>query len=371
MSWRNIWIAAIVLAGAAIATGWFFYAFEYVETDVPAPPHGEARYNPFYALAKVLRAQGVKVESRGSLNLKTMHLQASDTVVLGADVRTLSDADVDTLLEWVDEGGHLVFALPPGSEGRGGKLLRDLSLKVVNAWDCVIWRTPVKEESNYYCSQFGFKLVGTDDEDASIAFDLLVGDAEKGYRIGRQDWGDGGWLVASDLKFLRNAALKNEGNTDLAWQVLAPELQGGTVHLVYAVDVPPLYVLLVKRGWPVLVPLLLALLAWLWSRSQRFGPLLPLAPGHRRALLEHIRAAGEFTFRRGSAYALYAPLRRAFDERLRHADPGTAALDIEQQAAVIAARRELPRVQVQQALTPAGLAQPETFAATIKTLQEL
>jgi len=371
MSWRNVWITAIVLAGVGIAVGWFFYAFEYVETDVPAPLHGEARYNPFYALAKVLRAEGVKVESRGSLNLKTMHLAAADTLVLGADVRTLSDADADSLLDWVDEGGHLVFALPPGGEGRGGKLLRDFGLKVVDAWDCVIWRTSRKKESNYYCSQFGFKLVSTDDEDASTAFDLLVGDAENGYRIGRQSWGDGGWLIASDLKFLRNAALREEGNAELAWQVLAPELQGGTVHLVYAVDVPPFYVLLIKRGWPVLAPLLLALLAWLWARSQRFGPLLPLAQGHRRALLEHIRGAGEFTFRRGSAYALYAPLRHAFDDRLRHADPSTAALDGEQQATVIANRRALPLTQVQQALAPVGLGQQETFAATIKTLQEL
>lgn len=371
MNWRNVWIAAIVLAGTVLAVGWFFYAFEYVETETPAPLHGEARYNPFYALAKVLRAQGVKVESRGNLNLKTMHLGTTDTLVLGADMRTLSDADADTLLDWVDEGGHLVFALPPGSEGRGGKLLRDLGLKVVGDWSCVIWQTPRKKEPSYYCSPFGFKLDGENASEGVDAFDLLVGDADEGYRIGRQRWGDGGWLVLSDLKFLHNAALRDTGNAELAWQVLAPELQGGTVHLVYAVDVPPLYVLLVKHGWPVLAPLLLALLAWLWARSQRFGPLLPLAQGHRRALLEHIRAAGEFTFRRGSAYALYAPLRRAFDERLRHSDPLAAALDVEQQAALIARRRELPPAQVQQALAPAALGQPETFAATIQTLQNL
>jgi hypothetical protein len=130
-------------------------------------------------------------------------------------------------------------------------------------------------------------------------------------------------------------------------------------------------VLLIQRGWPVLAPMLLALFAWLWARSQRFGPLLPLAQGHRRALLEHIRAAGEFLFRRGSAYALYAPLRRAFDERLRHSDPAAAALDGEQQVAVLAAARGLPQAQVQQALVPMALGHPEVFAATIKTMQEL
>jgi hypothetical protein len=367
MNWRNVTVAAIVFAAVALAIGWFFYAFEYVEWEIPAPLHGEARYNPFYALAKVLRAEGVKVESHANFNLKTLHLGAADTLVLGADARTLSDVDVDQLFDWMDQGGHLVFALPPGSEGRGGKLLDDLGLKVVDTWGCVSWRTPRKKEPGRYCSPFAFKFDVK--EETADGFDVLVGDAETGYRIGRQSWGDGGWLVVSDLKLLHNAALNDD--PELVWQVLAPELRGGTMHLVYAVDVPPLYVLLVRSGWPLLVPLLLALLAWLWARSQRFGPLLPLAPGHRRALLEHIRAAGEFTFRRGDAGMLYAPLRRAFDERLRRADPSVAALDGEQQATVIAQRRGLSPSQVRQALTPAGLGQPETFTTTIKTLQEM
>lgn len=368
MSWRNVWITAIVLAGIGIAAGWFLYTFEYVETEIEAPLHGEARYNPFYALAKVLRARGVKVESRGNLNLGTMHPGKNDTLVLGADVRTLSDDEANRLLDWVREGGHLVLSLPPGSEGRKGALLEDLGLKVIDSWDCLHWRTSRKNPAEY-CSRFAFRL---EDEDAAEEdFDLLVGSSKEGYRIGRQTWGKGGWLVVSSLKFLHNAELNDEDNAELAWQVLAAELHGGVVHLIYAVDVPPLYVILFKRGWPVLVPLLLALLAWLWARSQRFGPLLPLAPGHRRALLEHIRAAGEFVFRRGGAYALYAPLRRAFDERLRRSDPVAAALDGEQQIAALATARGLPQAQVQQALVPVGLAQPEAFVATIKTLQEL
>src|SRR5581483_10901562 len=136
----------------------------------------------------------------------------------------------------------------------------------------------------------------------------------------------------------------------------------GKVHLVYAADVPPLYVLLVKRGWPALVPALLALLAWFWARSQRFGPLLPLAPADRRALREHIRAAGEFTFRRRRAAALYAPVRRAFDERLRRDDPAVAAL---------AARSGHSPALVRVALNPFDLTDPERFFVTIKTLTEL
>ena len=368
MNWRNVWIAVIVLAGIGIAAGWFLYSFEYVETEVDAPLHGEARYNPLYALAKVLRARGIAVESRGNLNLKALHPGRDDTLVLGIDVRTLSDGDVHRLLDWLKSGGHLVFSLPPGSEGRAGALLDDFGLKVIDSAHCLHWQTPQKTAAEF-CSRYAFKP--EDEEAAEEDFDLLVGSAKDGYRIGRQAWGKGGWTLVSDLAFVRNAELNDGSNAELAWQVLAPALRGGVVHLVYAVDVPPLYVVLIKRGWPVLAPLLLALLAWLWARSQRFGPLLPLAEGHRRALLEHIRAAGEFLFRRGGAAALYAPLQRAFGERLRHSDPATAALDAERQTAALAAAHRVPTARVQQALAPVGLGQAETFVATIKTLQEL
>src|SRR5262249_29720889 len=158
------------------------------------------------------------------------------------------------------------------------------------------------------------------------------------------------------MDFLRTDELKRPGYAAFAWQVLAPALQqGGTVHLVYSTDVPPLHVLLVRYGWPALLPALAALLAWLWLRSQRFGPLLPVASAHRRALREHIYAAGEFTFRRGRGLALYAPLKRAFDERLRRDDPALAALDGEALAAELAKRNGLSTAAVQLALLPQGL----------------
>ena len=143
------------------------------------------------------------------------------------------------------------------------------------------------------------------------------------------------------------------------------------MHLVYAADVPPLYVLLIERGWPALLPTLLALLAWLWACSQRFGPLLPLAAAHRRALREHVEAAGEFTFRRGRAAALYAPLRRALIERLRRDDHTLGSLDGEALASALAMRCKRPLAEIRQALNPVDLNRPEQFFATIKTLTEL
>jgi hypothetical protein len=366
MNRRGLTISLVVGVLFALVVAWWMYTFEYAEEDRPTPLRGEARYNPFYGLKKVLQQRGIEVEARANLNLRAMHLGENDTLVLGADVRTLTHADAEELLDWADDGGHLVFALPQGSEGRAGELLDDLKISVVSHMNCVSWPGGEKITAEH-CFAYAFKPKKETD-----SFDLLLGDEEHGYYIGRGARGDGDVTLVGDLQFLHTEPLKRAGFATFAWQVLAPVLHDGSkVHLVYAADVPPLHVLLVRYGWPALLPALLALLAWLWARAQRFGPLLPLAAGNRRALREHIEAAGEFTFRRGRGAALYAPLRRAFDERLRRDDPALAALEGDTLIEALAARSGHSPAVVRLALQPFNLAQPETFFTTIKTLTEL
>jgi hypothetical protein len=372
MSRRGRLIAFAMLVPLAALAAWWFDTFERIEKDVAAPLHGEAHYNPLYALKATLQARGVTVESRANLNLQAMALGSDDTLVLAADVRTLSDDQVDELLDWVEDGGHLIFSLPQGKEGRGGKLLDALGLSVVSRSSCWHWPVDGDAEKASRCFGFAFKLnMDKVKGDQTKQFALLVGDAEKGYVLGRRTREDGTWFVASNLNFLYTGELNEPGNAELTWQVLGPLADKGKVHLVYAANVPPWYVLLIYRGWPALLPVLLALLAWLWTRSQRFGPLLPLAAAHRRALREHVQAAGEFTFRRGRGAALYAPMRRAFDEWLRRDDPALAALDGDALVTALAERSGKPPAVVRIALSPFNLAEPEQFYTTIKVLTEL
>lgn len=362
-------ITAISALLIAVIAAWFFTHYERVEQEMPAPLRGEASYNTFYALKKALAARGYDVQSRANLNLPAMALGQKDTLVLGADVRTLSHEQVASLLDWVEGGGALVFSLPPDGHDRSDDLLGELSIGVIPGYHCLKIGIVDTAESKEHCFGVAFALAGSDADD----FDLLVADGSnvKGsYVMGRSAYGDGTWFAAADLGFLHNRELGEDGNADLAWQVLGPMLHGGRVHLVYASDVPPLHVLLVRYGWPVLVPALLALLAWLWLRSRRFGPLLPAIGTTRRALREHVDAAGEFQFRSRRASALYAPVRRAFDERLRRDDPATAALDGEALVVAVAARTGRSPGVVRRALLPTDINHPDAFLDAIKLLSE-
>lgn len=362
-------ITAISVLLAGVLAAWFFTHYERVDEDIPSPLHGEASYNTFYALKKALVARGYDVQSRANLNLPAMALGPKDTLVLGADARTLSHEQVASLLDWVDGGGALVFSLPRDGYDRADDLLSALQIGIVAGYHCLEIGIAGASKPSRHCFGVTFALAGSGADD----FDVLVEDGSNvkgGYVMGRSAFGEGVWFAAADLDFLHNDELGEDGNADLAWQVLGPMLHGGRVHLIYSSDVPPLHVLLVRYGWPVLVPALFALFAWLWLRSRRFGPLLPAIGTTRRALREHVDAAGEFQFRSRRASALYAPVRRAFDERLRRADPATAALDGEALVAAVAARSGRSAAVVRRALQPTDINHPDAFFDAIRLLSE-
>ena len=116
-------LALLVLLGAVVLAGlaaWWLHTYERVERDVPMPRTGEARRNPLYALQVALEKDGVAVRSRRRLQLfaggsrePAVPLGARDTVVIYNDPRALAPAEVDGLLRWVGNGGHLIVRTPP------------------------------------------------------------------------------------------------------------------------------------------------------------------------------------------------------------------------------------------------------------------
>ena len=106
------------------------------------------------------------------------------------------------------------------------------------------------------------------------------------------------------------------------------------------------------QGWPLWAPLLLALLGWLWGRSQRFGSLLPSPVLERRSLLEHVRASGELLLRFGHGARLYEAVLALFLHRLRLRAPIAAALDGAPRDQAIAELLKWPQGRVASALTP-------------------
>lgn len=403
---NNKGLIALAILGAAaviaLLAWWWYHNYKRVERIVPMPPRGEASYNPLYALKLALRNEGVKVDARQRLQLdQSPHGQSRlgrhDTLVLYNDPRTLPTVDVDALLEWVSDGGHLLLRMPPeerfGSEIRPGQLLWNLKLRPMpdesacmplgagqaeddseaESEDDVETETETETAAEpeagskaeaeaaaeaaakaankaarvaspmLFCGSARFTMEGVEPL-------LSWGDLDAGYVYARLAHGDGTIDVLSDLDFLNNNELEHPAKLALARQLLQPGWKQGTVHLIYAASMPPLWRLLLERAWMVWVPLLLAVFAWLWMRKQRFGPLRPTPEPGRRALLEHVQASGEHLWRYGRAHVLHQAMRDAFFARLRRRDPLAAALDGPAQAQAIAEHTGMPVADVVHAL---------------------
>ena len=359
-----------VLVAIALAAGaaWFFSTHERKQETVKLPPRGEATYNPLYALKLALRAQGQVVASRQRLDVAEMALRPGDTVVLLGDPRTVTPTQWDDLLAFVDAGGHLVLRLPGWQKGvnPAGTLAEWLPIQpLLLPARCLSLRIPGQPDHVEFCRAPRFRL-------ADDARPLAAWRNDQGlHAYARFAQGRGTVDLAGSLEMLDNRSLRDVPHQVFARQLLAPGWGAGRYHLVYAADMPPLWRWLLDRAWMALLPLALALLGWLWMRSQRFGPLLASPPAARRSLLEHVQASGEHLRRHGLAATLHAAMREAFLARLRRRDPMAAALEGAARVEAIAARTGLPAADIEYALRSPRPRDGNDFRLRIARLVEM
>lgn len=360
-------IGGLALVLAALAVAWWLSAFEQVTETVEVPRTGEARRNPLFALKLALEADGAKVEARRRLELDRHPLGSRDTVVVLGDPRALAPRDADRLLEWAERGGHLVLRTPP-MDAFGGEdahpLWTALDLQPLDHAACTGWQVKDEEHHVEFCAGRRFTFEGVNPR-------LSWGNFRDGFVFARLPRGEGSVDVLADLDFLTTDKLSEAPHAHLARQLLAPNYGEGTVHLVYDAAVENFWLALVRRHWAVWAPLLAALLAWLWMRAERFGPLLPSPIGERRSLLEHIGASGELIYRYGYSHLLYGAMRDAFLARLRRRDPETAALTGGPQITRLSERFGLSREALRDALTPPPPDDHKAFRSRIATLVRL
>jgi len=362
-------LAGVLLVGLplvlALVGAWFLHTFERVEERVPLPPGGEAAADPLFALRLALQADGLRVEAHDSLDPSAFIGSPGDTVVLHGDPAQVPAGQARALLAWVSRGGHLVLRMPERAvDPAAVPLLRALALPgPTRPPRCEpLWMEgqPPHQE---FCG--GRRFTAAPGRRPGLQW----GEPGDGLAYARWRHGRGGIDLLADMDFMAGDGLRDVPHQALARQVLAPNYGRGTVHLVHLRSgVPPLLQLL-RRAWPVWLPLLLLLVAGLWRHGQRFGPWQPSPAPGRRSLLEHVQASGELLYRRGHLDVLHGAMCEAFLARLRRRDPATHALDGPDRDAALAARLGMTPAQVHDALQP-----PQgrhDFHARVRTLVQM
>lgn len=371
MNRNTIVMVSIALAVAAICVGGFLMLFKRESVTVSGYPTGEPAYNRFYALERTLADIGHA--STGNVNLAQVlpFLRPGDTVVIGEDVSRIKYDEAKKLAAWVRRGGHLVFS-PMDHDGSDVPLLQQLNVIIPskNTYNCTKLWTNVPVGKGYE-QQFmslcgvGFKLQPSYLGSTQVA----IHDRYDDLAFARVSDGEGTISVINDLNAISGDKLRNYPEQEFAWRLLEPNMGQGHFYFFYELIGTSFWINLFLRGWPALLASLLLALGWMLMRSQRFGPLMPAPPAHRRALLEHIQAVGEFLFRRDGGRSLHRLACDAVIARLRRRDPAGAMLQDAELYDWLAQRSKLEAARIESAFrSPANAA---AFRVCITTLARI
>lgn len=346
-NWIVLLVVACVLALAGLGTRWFFAHFERRDTTVTLPDRGEALEDRFYVLRSILVHAGVPaVRAHRTLALRSS-LHPHDTLVLGPGAERIGPDAARALAAWVHRGGHLVLAPRPWRIVVASPLFAALGLDGLlrGKSGCADVGAEAGDDASLrLCGQRFMPPAG-------MPMLAALGDPDDGYAYARFGVGRGAVSLLDDLGPLSGHAPLKPLPRRFALGVLQVASATGRFHFAYRLDGPSFWAVLFGRGWPALLALTLLLLGWAWATAQRLGPVQPPMAAARRALLEHVRAAGEFLYRRDGGRSLHGLAREAVLQRLVRRDPALAGLHGEALYTRLASRSGLDEASVARALT--------------------
>ncbi len=410
---RRASLVALVAALASLAA-LFFLTCEKREIELPRGYQGEAARNPYLAAQRLLERMGTPVRAFPDLASMTELPPANALLILPTPRRTLGQARADELLGWVERGGHLLvvtWQLFDDPDRSPDLLLDPLGVRQYmnepegdapddpgedddeapepddrESESPVTQASAVDEETEEpepevaladfpdretrlrveFDPDFRLEL----DERAKARWAFEIGDAN-GVHLVMLRQRKGLVTALTDDYFLTQPTILDWDHAELVYRLAHFDGVARPVWIVYGDSYPGALALIWRNGWMVIASAALALSLWLWSVSRRFGPLAPDPARPRRALMEHVRAAGRFQWRRGASAALVEATREALLARVRERHPSFAGLTPAEQAERLAQLSGLPRERVAHALAFRTDTEAGRFAQDVAVLEKI
>ncbi|ABC27177.1 conserved hypothetical protein [Hahella chejuensis KCTC 2396] len=401
-SFAAIGIVIAVLVLVALGVYWY-QGLEWIEYERDLGPNEKARREPFLAAQLFIEKRGYKLESNPSFRdfddpdfaLKT---STEDAIVLVDAYGSLSQKRTQTLLEWVERGGHLmVTAKNPYLKGMDkiqDPIFEEFGVEVERNgqgdFDEELWGAistiggyvGITQEDLcpmlYPQAEFSFE---GDENSIGVHFlsnDTLYGQDDYLYasvgpdgasRMLQYEYGDGMVTYMVSLDMWKNFAIGCQDHAYMLWQ-MAPG-DSGVMHFYYNRDFPSLGSVLWRHFYAAIAVGALTLFLWLWYRGMRFGPLRDEEPGTQRQILEHIAASARFLWRMDKGQALVESVRaetwQAISKRLQH----ITRLEQSVQIAQLAKHFQMNEQAVEAALFGPIPNDPVSFVNIIRALKRI
>ena len=403
MKHRRLYGAVLALGAsvAVLAGGLFLLTHQRGTTTESVGPSGRALRDPFWAATLLLRELDVPTQARYGLG-QLPEPEDNAVVIVLADHLEHRAALADRLVDWVAEGGHVVVApstdtadgwdlfggeAPPMDELPDYDALLDVFGVTVHDDGDRHWleSTVVElERSNQSRNGTVTTLVTRSRRSITSAYcDAVVGegipappDLEARARVQVRascGYGAGRLTAVSSTDLFDNTHLRDERGDNAAffWDTVAPDGRPSQAILVLRGDAPSFFALLWARGWPLLLSLGAALVAWAAWQGQRFGPVRDRPSLARRSMLEHLDASGSLLWRHHRQRGLVAALRRTVRRRLARRSPAIAHLQGQALAEAVAALTEQPVDTIRRVLVEPPPTDRAAFVEMVRTLQTL
>lgn len=395
-----------LVAAAAVLVALFFSSCEKRSIDIPRGYQGEASRNPYLAAQRLLERLGTPVSSAADLADAAELPPIDATLILPTARRSVGRARALQLSQWAEAGGHLIVVTWQlfDDENRSPDFVLD-PLGVRQYMNEADEEEPESEEPESdgtpplvtkvsdpeaeeevsepelaraifpdrdapleveFDPSFRIEL----DEKAAEARVFEIADANGAHLVTLRH-GSGLVTALTDDYFLTQPIIGDWDHAELVYRITHFAGREGPVLIVFGDEYPGALALIWRHGWMVVASGLLVLALWLWSASRRFGPIAPDPSPERRELMEHVRAAGRFQFRRGAVRALLGATRDALLVRVSERHPSLSTLAPAEQAERLADLSGIPADRVARALSFANDTEAGRFAQNVATLEKI
>ncbi|WP_212629941.1 DUF4350 domain-containing protein [Pseudomonas sp. KB-10] len=363
-------LAMALLLAVGLIASYVLGKLEPYEDVIEHGPAPEVASSPYLAAEHFLRKQSIAARRAEGLDVLDGLPSEGQTLMLLADRGNMTPRQVERVLQWTANGGHLLFIaerLWDEEEGKSGDLLLDLlgiqqymSDELDDEETSETQAENGQNEEQQAYPQLTKLYLENEQAPAYIAFDTdfhlydaqnrahAWANSEAATHLLQLYHGDGLITVLSDPWIWQNRNINEYDHAWLLWYLS----QDSAVTLLYHADSDGLARLLLRHFPLALLVLALLIIATLWHVGMRHGPLQAPASRARRQLEEHLRGSADFLLRRSGQHSLLKGLQQDINRRARRRYPGFEKLAVADQWQVLGRLTRLPAKDISQAMRP-------------------
>lgn len=326
----------------------FFSLFESYTEEQTTGWHESARRNPFLAAEKYLNSYGVNISSSFSLQ-KLFPLNDLDTLFISSRGNIISDSQESKLIDWVNQGGHLIYTPTDFTTSQESTYLLDwLEVEhLFNGYDEELDEPFEASETEEIPKGALEEQLNTEPTDGEMYQEKLTrfttGDGvdltisfNDYYRLTHPSIDNPDYQNRAGISLTQYVSSDNDIHLmefsvgqgritlitdDEIWQNTEIDLHDNAyllstltknsqvLRLIIGSDMPSLWILFWRHASELLISMSVLLVLWLCHVARRFTPAKEPPEMHRRSQGEHIHAIAQYHWQQGDPLALLDELR--------------------------------------------------------------